>query len=420
MSMDIARTDVRRKKLIRRALIVLVLAVLIPAATIGLGRLKPAAPLVERATVWTDTVKRGPLVIEVRGLGTLVPEEFLWLPAMTDGRVAKIYLRPGAPVNPDSIILKLSNSELDVATLDSEYQVKAAEARYKDLEVQLQSQRLMQQAEVARMESEQIQAKLRANRDEQLGKENLIPDLNVQLSKTAAEEWSKRLVIERERLKIQLDATQAQLAVQQAEIDKLRALAGLKREQVQALEVRAGAQGVLQELPVQEGQRIMAGAILAKVAQPAKLKAELKIPETQAKDLTIGQPALIDTRNGIVPGRVVRIDPAAREGTVLVDVHLDGKLPAGARPDLSVDGTVEIERLADVVYVGRPAAGQANSTVTMFKLLLGGNEAVRVPVKLGRASVSTIEVREGLIVGDQVILSDMSAWDGQNRLRLGN
>jgi HlyD family secretion protein len=418
--MDVPRKDARRKRLIRRTVLTVAVIALVSAMTIVLGRLEPAAPYVERPTVVVESVKRGPMVIQVRGLGTLVPEEFLWLPASTDGRVDKILLRPGALVKPDSVILTMSNPELEVASVEAEFQVKAAEARYQDLEVQLRSQRLMQQAEVARMESEHAQATLRADRDELLHREQLLVELNMKLSRAAAEEWGKRLALERERLNIQADAMEAQLAVQRAEIDKLRALAQLKREQIDALTLRAGAEGVLQELPVQEGQKLAAGTILAKVAQPARLKAELKIPETQAKDLVIGQGAQIDTRNGVVEGRVARIDPAAREGTVLVDIRLEGQLPPGARPDLSVDGTVEIERLDDVVYVGRPAFGQSNSLVTMFKLLPATGEAVRVPVRFGRASVSTVEIQEGLAVGDQVILSDMSSWDGHDRVRLGN
>ena len=418
--MDVARQGASRRKWTKRVAILGFGALAVSGAAIALGRLKPAAMTVERGSLLLDTVKRGPMVLQVRGLGVLVPEEFMWLPAVTDGRVEKIYIRPGAAVRPDSIILTLSNPELDVAALEAGFQVKAAEAKLRDLEVQLNSQRLTLQAEVARIESEQAQARLKAERDEQLFRQELLADLNVRLSRTAAEEWSKRLALEHERLRIQKDAVEAQLAVQRADIDKLQALAKLKKDQVDALKVRAGTYGVLQELPVQEGQKLAAGSILAKVAEPTKLKAELKIPETQAKDLVLGQRAQIDTRNGFVDGSVVRIDPAAREGTVLVDVKLEGALPAGARPDLSVDGTIEIERLSNVLYVGRPAFGQPGGTVTMFRLNPDGLEAVRVPVKLGRASVNTVEVREGLQAGDQVILSDTSAIDGQNRIRLGS
>jgi HlyD family secretion protein len=418
--MDVAREGVRRRIWVKRLSWLAAILIAVSGAAIALGRLKPASMTVDRNTLLVDTVRRGPLVLEHRGLGVLTPEEFMWLPAVTDGRVEKIHIRPGAAVAPDSLILTLSNPELDVAALEAGFLVKAAEAKLKELDAQLNGQRFAIQAEVARMESEYAQARLKADRDGQLFEQSLLAELNLRLSAAAAEEWSKRLALERERLTIQRDAIDAQLAVQRAEIDKLRALAKLKREQVEALKVRAGAAGVLQELPVQEGQRLSAGTILAKVAQPARLKAELKIPETLAKDLLLGQLARIDTRNGVVPGRVVRIDPAAKEGTVLVDVKLEGPLPPGARPDLSVDGTVEIERLASVLHVGRPSFGQPGGEVTIFKLAPGGDEAVRVPVKLGRASVNRIEVREGLREGDRVILSEASAWEGRERIRIGN
>jgi HlyD family secretion protein len=416
--MDIPRKDAARKRMIRRVLFGVVAVAAVAGISFGLSKLERAAPVVEKSTLWPDTVKRGPMLRQVRGLGTLVPEDILWIPAVTDGRVQRIFIRPGAPVRPDSVLMTLTNPELETQALDAEYQVKAAEARYVDLKVQLASQTLTQQAEVARIESEYQQARLQADRDAELHRENLLADISLKLTQAIAEELAKRLAIENERLKIKKDSNDAQLAVQRAEIDKLQAMHRLKLSQVDALKVRSGASGVLQELPVQEGQQLTAGTILAKVVQPTKLKAELKIAETQAKDILIGQFAQIDTRNGIIPGRVSRIDPAAKEGTVTVDVHLDGQLPQGARPDLSVDGTVEIERLTDVLYVGRPAYGQPNSTVGMFRMGLDGKTASRVQVKLGRSSVNTIEVVEGLQVGDQVILSDMSAWDAVDRIRL--
>lgn len=416
--MDIPRQGAARRRLIRRITYGSVVAAAIPLITVGLSRLKPAAPTVERSTVWTDAVKRGPMTREVRGLGTLVPEEILWIPAITDGRVERILVRPGAAVKPDTVLLVLSNPELELAALEAEYQVKAAEAKYQDLKVQLESQRLTQQAEVARIQSEYHQAKLKADRDEALAKEGLVPDLDLKISVATADELSNRHRIEQKRLAIQSDSVEAQLAVQRAEVDKLRALAQLKRDQVEDLRVRSGAVGVLQELPVEVGQQVAAGTILAKVAQPERLKAELKIPETQAKDVQLGQKVAVDTRNGVIPGRVSRIDPAVREGTVTVDVRLQGELPQGARPDLSVDGTIELEHLADIVYVGRPAFGQPNSTVGLFKLEPDGKGANRVQVKLGRTSVNTIEILEGLRPGDHVILSDMSAWDAHDRIRL--
>jgi HlyD family secretion protein len=418
--MDVIRKDAKRRRWTKRVVWGLLIGVAVLGATIALSRLKPAAIQVERSSVLIDTVKRGSMVRQVRGLGVLTPEEFLWLPAVTGGRVERIHIRPGAAVRADSVILTLSNPELEVAALEAGYQVKAAEAKLRDLRVQLGSQRLSLQAEIARAESERTQARLRAERDQQLFDQKLLADVSLRLSKAAAEEWGKRLAIEHERLNIQKDATEAQLAVQGAEIEKLSALARLKQSQIQALRVRAGTPGVLQELPVQEGQSVAAGSILAKVAQPSRLKAELRIPETQAMDLALGQEAQIDTRNGVVAGRVVRIDPAAKEGTVLVDVKIDGPLPAGARPDLSVDGAIEIERLSNVLYVGRPSFGQPGNTILMFRVSADGGEAFRVPVRLGRASVNTIEIREGLEAGDRVILSDNSAIEGQDCIRLGN
>jgi HlyD family secretion protein len=416
--MDIPRKGAARSRLIRRIIYGSIIAAAIPLITVGLSRLEPAAPTVERSTVWTDTVKRGPMTREVRGLGTLVPEEVLWIPAINDGRVERIVVLPGAEVKTGTILMVLSNPELDQAALDAEYQVKAAEAKYQDLKVQLESQYLTQQAEVARVQSEYHQAKLKADRDEVLAKEGLIPDLDLRISLATSEELANRHGIEQKRLAIQSDSVEAQMAVQRAEVDKSRALARLKRSQVESLRVRAGAVGVLQEVPVEVGQQVAAGTILAKVAQPERLKAELKIPETQAKDVQIGQKAAVDTRNGVIPARVSRIDPAVRDGTVTVDTKLEGELPQGARPDLSVDGTIELEHLEDIIFVGRPAFGQPNSTVSLFKVNPDGEGAIRVQVKLGRSSVNTIEIIEGLQPGDQVILSDMSAWDAHDRIRL--
>jgi HlyD family secretion protein len=416
--MDIPRKGARKVRIIKRTILALVVLISIPLITIGLNRLKPAAPPVERSSVWIDTVKRGPMLRQVRGLGTLVPEEILWIPATTDGRVEKLILRPGAKVNRTSIIMELSNPELTLAMLDLEWQVKMAEANDKDLKVRLESQQLDQRARTAQLESEYIQAKLKYERDQKLAKQGLTPDLNLLLSQASAEELAKRFELEQKRLAISGESIEAQLASQRVQIQKLQAAYELKKEQVEGLKIRAGTDGVLQEMTLQVGQRVTTGTILAKVAQPQKLKAELKIAETQAKDIQIGQVAVIDTRNGTVDGRVSRIDPAVVNGTVTVDVQLEGALPEGARPDLSVDGTVEIERLNDVVFVGRPVFGQANSLVTLFRLDPASREALRVQVKLGRASVNTIEIIEGLMVGDQVVLSDMSAWDAHNRIRL--
>ncbi len=416
--MDVPRKGAARSRLIRRISYGSVALVAIPLITVGLNRLKPAAPTVERATVWIDSVKRGPMTREVRGLGTLVPEEILWIPATTDGRVERILVKPGSAVKADTVLLELSNPELKLAALEAEYQVKAAEARYTDLRVTLESGRLTQEVELARTQSDYRQAKLRADRDEKRAKAGLIIELDRQLSLATAEQLDNRQQAEKRRLDMQRGSVDAQLAVQQSEIDRCRGVARLKQDQVAALQVRAGAVGVLQELPLQVGQRVGAGTILAKVVQPERLKAELKIAETQAKDVQIGQKVLVDTRNGVIPARVSRIDPSVREGFVTVDAKLEGALPQGARPDLSVDGTIELEHLSDVVYVGRAVSAQPHSVAGLFKLDPDGKGATRMQVKLGRGSVNTIEVLEGLRPGDQVILSDMSQWDAQDRVRL--
>jgi HlyD family secretion protein len=416
--MDVPRKNAARNRMIRRAVIGGVVLCSILLVTLGLSRLKPAAPTVEASTVWPDTVKRGSMLRQVRGLGTLVPEEILFIAAQTDGRVDRIAVRPGAVVTPGTILIQLSNPELVLAANDAEWQVKAAEASYTDLRVRLESQKLEQQSVAARVHSDYVQAKLKADLEQKLGDEGLTSEINLQTTKAIADELANRSSIEKKKVDISGESIEAQLAAQRVQIEKLRAAWQLKKAQVEQLHVRAGADGVLQQLPVEVGQRLTPGTVLAKIAQPSKLKAELKIPETQAKDILLGQTVQIDTRNGVIPGKVSRIDPAVLNGTVTVDVRLEGELPSGARPDLSVDGSVEIERLSDVLYVGRPVLGQPNSTVTLFRVEADGTEAVRVPVKLGRTSVSTIEIVEGLKVGDRVILSDMSAMDGHNRIRL--
>jgi HlyD family secretion protein len=410
MAMDIPREGAARKRLIRRVTAGVVVLTAIPLITVGLSRLKPAAPEVERATVWLDTVKRGPMVREVRGLGSLVPEQILWIPATTDGRVEKLLVLPGAVLKANAVLMVLNNPELDLAALNAEYEVKAAEARLKDTQVQLESQRLTQQADLVGIQSDYQMARLRADRDNKRADAGLLIELDRRISVAAAEQLDNRQQVEKRRLDMAVESRQAQLAVQQADIDKLRALSEMKRSQVAALTVRAGSDGVLQEVSVQVGQRVGAGTILAKVVQPEKLKAELKIPETQAKDVQIGQKVQVDTRNGVIAGSVSRIYPAVRDGTVTVDVKLEGSLPAGARPDLSVDGTIELEHLSDIVFVGRPASGQPEGTIGLFRLNPDGKEAARVTVRLGRV--------EGLRPGDQVVLSDMSQWDSFDRIRL--
>jgi HlyD family secretion protein len=418
-AVDIARpASVLRQKKLRRIAYGAGGLLVVLLITLGLSQLKPAAPEVERSTVWIDAVKRGPMLRQVRGLGTLVPEEIRWIPAATEGRVERIVVQPGSEVAADTVILELSNAELEQQAMEAESQARAAAAQYSELRVRLRSQRLDQQAAAARVQAEYAQAKLRADTDAQLAKQGLIADLTLQLSKVAAEELANRHRIEQERLDIADDAVRAQLAVQAAAVEQARALARLRRSQVSALGVKAGLAGVLQQVPVEVGQRVTPGTNLARVAQPGRLKAVVRIAETQARDVQIGQSASIDTRNGIVEGRVARIDPAVQNGTVTVDVALVSALPRGARPDLTVDGTIELERLADVLFVGRPAQGQPDSTVGLFRLEEDGATASRTKVKLGRASVNTIEVVEGLKVGDQVVLSDTSQWDSFDRIRL--
>jgi HlyD family secretion protein len=387
--------------------------------TLGLSRLKPAAPSVDRATLVIDTVKRGGMLRQVRGLGTLVPEDFRWIPAATDGRVERIVVLPGSIVTADTVILELSNPELEMQALDAESQVRAAEAAYTELKVRLESQHLDQEAAAASVQADYAQARMRADTDEELAQQGLVADLNRKLSKVTADQLENRHRIEQKRLAIAGDSIKAQLAGMRAQVDQKRVLARLRRSQVQAQAVRAGIGGMLQQVPVEVGQRVSPGTILAKVAEQNRLKAVIRVAETQAKDIQVGQPASIDTRNGIVEGRVSRVDPASQNGTVTVDVALAGELPKGARPDLSVDGTVELERLEDILYVGRPAqGGQGPGPVGLFKLEEGGSTATRVTVRLGRASVSTVEVVEGLKEGDQVVLSDTSAYDAVDRIRL--
>ncbi len=416
--MDVKREGVAKKKMIRRIIYGVIVLTAVPMVTWWLSKLKPAAPSVARETVWIDTVKRGPMLRQVRGLGTLVPEDIVWIPTQFEGRVDKIMLRSGERVKPDTVLLVLGNPDMELAANDLEWQLKQAEANYTDLKVRLESQTLDQKSNLARTESDLLQAELTKDRDEQLLKLGLKPDLEVRLSVAKYRELVGRTEIDKKRLSITGESVEAQLAAQRVQIEKLKATFALKREQVKGLTVRAGLAGVLQEMTLQIGQRVAPGTVLAKVAQPWKLKAELKIAETQAKDILVGQAAEVDTRNGVIAGHVVRIDPNVVNGTRTVDVKLDGALPPGAVPDLSVDGTVELERLKEVVFVGRPVFGQANSTVGLFKLDEDNKGATRIQVKLGRSSVNTIEIVEGLKVGDQVILSDMSAQDAHNRIRL--
>jgi RND family efflux transporter MFP subunit len=417
--MDIARpATVARQRKRRRIVYAAIGVVAVALVTMGLSRLKPAAPGVDRSTVWIDTVKRGPMLRQVRGLGTLTPVDIQWIPAATDGRVEKIPVLPGTAVQPNTVLLILTNPQLMQETVDANLKLKAAQADYKNLEAQLESQVLTQKSLVAQANAEYNEARMQAETDQQLNKLGVISDLNRKIADGKAQQLQVRDQIEQERLTNSSKVLQAQLLAKQAEIEQDRALAQLKQTQVQNLTVRAGIRGVLQEQPLKVGQWVTPGTTLAKVVQPDHLKAELKIPETQAKDIQLNQPASVDTHNGVIAGHVMRIDPAVYNGTVTVDVMLDDPLPPGARPDLSVDGTIDLERLTNVLYVGRPAFGQENSTVGMFVLQPDGKTAVRDQVKLGRSSVNTVEILGGLKDGDQVILSDMSRWDNFDRIRL--
>jgi len=415
--MDIQRKGAARSRLIRRIAIGVVLAITIPAITIALKRLPQAAQSVERSTVWPDTVKRGEMIRNVRGMGTLVPEDIVSIPATTDGRVERKLLA-GSQVQADTILLELSNPELQAAAVDAEWQVKAAEAGYTDLKVRLESQRLDQEAALATTQASYNRARLEADRDAALFKDGLVVEMKAKISKSSADDLANRYSIDKRRLENSGESIQAQLASQQTKIEQLRAAFQLKRSQVDALKVRAGTAGVLQQVMVEVGQRVGQGIPLAKVVQPWRLKAALQIQETQAKDVLIGQPVEIDTRNGIVPGKVTRIDPSVINGTRTVDAALLGALPKGAVPDLSVEGTIELEKMRDVMYVGKPVFGQPQSTVSLFRLGPDGKIATRTQVKFGRTSVTYIEILEGLKVGDQVLLSDMSAYDGQDRIEL--
>jgi HlyD family secretion protein len=417
--MDIQRPSNARAKKIRRIIYAAVAMLLVAGVSYALSRLKPAAPSVDRSTIWPDEVKRGPMVREVRGLGTLVPLDIRWIPAQTTARVDRIVVRPGPQLlAPGTVILELSDPTLQRELVDAEYQLKGAEADYANLRVQVNSELMNQKAAEASVRSDYEQAKIQHDVDVKLFKEGIASDVTKELSRVRVEQLAIRAELEGERTKVAADSSQARLQAQQARVEQQKALYGLKRTQADALHVRAGINGVLQLLPVEEGANVAVGTNLARVADPRRLKAEIKIAETQAKDVAYGQSATVDTRNGIVKGHVIRIDPSVVNGTVTVDVGIDDPLPLGARPDLSVDGTIELENLKDVLYVGRPVHGQSDSTIGLFKLDADGSEAQRVNVKLGRASVNTIEIVSGLKVGDKVILSDMSAWDNFDRIRL--
>lgn len=417
--MDVQRSPEYKKKKKRRQIMMIIAAVAaLGGITYGLSTLEPAAREVDAASVWIETVTKGPFVRSVRGPGTLVPEQIRWITAESNGQVEQILIDPGAEVTPDSVILELSNPQLEQQVADAELALLGVEADYTNLEVQLASDLLTQEANLAQTKANWESAKLQAEADQQLNEEGLVPSIQRRQSELSAGQWTVRYENDQERLAKTKASHAAQLAVQKSRVDQQRAVYELRKRELDNLRVRAGIRGVLQEVPIEEGQRVTPGTQMARVAQPDVLKAELRIAETQAKDIQIGQLAEIDTRNGVIPGHVSRIDPAVQQGSVLVDVKLDvDELPKGARPDLSVDGTIELERVDEAVYVGRPAYGQANSTVGLFKVGQD-NIAQRVTVKLGRLSVQHVEILDGLAVGDRVILSDSSQWDDVDRIRL--
>jgi HlyD family secretion protein len=417
-AVDIARPDFVRKRKIRLAICGAAALIALPTLTIGVSRLAPAAPVVERSTVWFDSVHRGEMLREVRGLGTLVPVDIRWIPAQTSARVNKIVLQSGAIVKPDSVILELSDQQLQHDALEAEYGYKAAEADLANLRVQLASNVMTQQSAAADVESQYQQAKLQAEVDNQLAVEGLQAAMISKKSAVAAEQLAIKQALAQEQLKIADDAAKAQVGAQRAHLEQQRVLFELKKSQLDALHVRAGLNGVLSAVSVEVGQQVTPGTNLVRVADPKHLKATVQVPETQAKDIQIGQRASVDTHNGIVEGHVTRIDAGVVNGAVPVDVSFDGPQPAGARPDLSVEGTIEIERIPNILYVGRPVQGAENSAIGLFKLVDGGRAAVRVTVQLGRSSVNSVEIVRGLQLGDQVILSDMSGWDAHDRVRL--
>jgi HlyD family secretion protein len=416
--MDIARPSNARKKRIRQIIYAVVGLAAVALVSFGLSRLKPAAPTVERAVVWPAKVERGPMVRQVRGLGTLTPEDIRWIPATTQGRVEKIILRPGTPVKANDVVLELTNPQLEQQLQDATLKLQAAEAGLANTKVAMNNDLLQARAAAAQVEADFNKAKMQAQMNEELAKDQLVSALVLRQSQVERDQLGVRNEISKEQLASKTESSRAQLAVQQSVVDQARALLRLTQQQRDELKVRAGLDGMLQLVPVEVGQQVAPGANLARVANPSRLKAEIKIAETQAKDIQIGQKAEVDTRNGVVQGRVARIDPSVQNGTRTVDVTLTGELPRGAVPDLSVDGTIELERLNDVLFMGRPAFGQEQSVVGLFKIAPDGVNAERVQVKLGRSSVNTMEVLSGLKVGDQVILSDMSAYDAYDRIRL--
>jgi HlyD family secretion protein len=417
--MDFARPpEVAQQRKRRRIIIGAAVALLVAVTTVALARLKPAAPTVEGGTLWIDSVKRGTMLRQVRGVGVLVPDDIRWITALTDGRVERVLVQPGTAVAVDTVLLELSNPQTEQAALTADLDLRTALAQYEVLKADLARDLLAQRVATATTKADAAQTAMDAEANAAMAKQGFIPAIVLRQSQLRAETAAARHTMEEERLANTEKTLAVRLEVQQAEVERRRTMAALRRAEATGLRIRAGVAGVLQEVPVEVGQRIGPGTNLARVVDPTRLKAQLQIAETQVKDVAIGQKAEVDTRNGVTPGRVVRIDPAARNGTVTVDVALDGGLPRGARPDMSVDGTIELERLDDILYVGRPAFGQEQAKVSLFKLSSDRSTAVLAPVELGRSSVNTIEVVRGLSVGDCVVLSDMSAWADYDRLRL--
>jgi HlyD family secretion protein len=416
--MDKPRTGQAEKRRLRRTILFVAIGLFVVLVSVGISQLKPAAPVAERDTLFFGKVQRGPMLREVRGPGTLVPVDIRAVSAPQEGRVERIPSLPGVTVSADTVLVELTSPEIEQNAFEAESQLRGAEADLQNLRATLTSALLNQQAQVAAADSAAEQAKLQVEADQRLFTDKLIPEITLKVSHLKSTQLIKQANIEKQRYTQTESSNQAQIASQQAKVSQLHALYDLRRRQVESLKVRAGIPGVLQELPVQVGQRVTAGTSLAKVARPELLKAELKIQETQAKDAKVGMSAQIDTRNGIVPGHIIRIAPSSQEGTVIMDVATDAPLPPGARPNLSVDGTIQIERLNDVLFVNRPTVGQANSKIELFKVVEGGKAAVRVPVQLGVTSVSTVQILSGLNVGDEVILTDTQQWDGVERIRL--
>jgi len=416
--MDIPRKSQTRRKIAVRIIIGVVILAIVGAAGFYISNIEPAAPTIDRATVWIDTVKQGSMSRAVRGMGKLVPEEIRWIPASVDGIVERKVLEPRSVVAPDTVIIELSNPQLERDTINAEWDLKAAESGFADFQLRLRSEELSQAADLARMESDYEQAKVRYESRLKLSADGLVSPLDLQEFRVIVDQSANRIEIEKQRAAIRKESVEAQLSERRTQIEKSMAMYELRKSQLEQLNVRTGVDGILQELQVEVGQRIGTGSNLARVTNPKRLKAELSISETQAKDIQIGQLVSVDTRNGIVAGVVSRMDPAVRGGSVTVDVRFIEELPAGARPDLSIDGTIVLEKIEEVIYVGLPVQGQANNQISLFKISADGKTAERVKVRLGNTSVNTVEIQEGLKPGDQVILSDMSAHDSVDSIRL--